>query len=404
MSEIYSEVAGDEPPSDSFWMPNRYQRTVRRLEEGSQVCDQLVGCFRDRARIEGSYARHMGAWVQKWRPLVDASPLYGSVRRAWQAFLDTTERLGRLHQDTQRALVAEELARLRGWQRDNYHRKLLGGFREARELESGFRRAQKPWARRLGKVEKAKASYHRACRKEHAAAGREQLAPGGPPLAPDRQRALREERQRHTLETHKERQHYEQALAELTRASPRYVEEMESVFEQGQEFEQRRIDFLKEALTALQRRLDPTAHPGVQAAQNQLRQAISDISARQDLDWWRRQHGPGMAMAWPEFEAWSPEWEQPSPKAPPPGQEEEKVPLQSIRLAPSSAAEAPAPVLGQRVRAIYDYTGQEPDELSFTAGEELTKLEEQDPQGWCKGVTDGGRVGLYPANYVQPVP
>ncbi|CAM4623393.1 unnamed protein product, partial [Lepidochelys kempii] len=82
MSEIYSEVAGDEPPSDSFWMPNRYQRTVRRLEEGSQVCDQLVGCFRDRARIEGSYARHMGAWVQKWRPLVDASPLYGSVRRA----------------------------------------------------------------------------------------------------------------------------------------------------------------------------------------------------------------------------------------------------------------------------------------------------------------------------------
>nr|XP_023957036.1 protein kinase C and casein kinase II substrate protein 3-like [Chrysemys picta bellii] len=111
-----------------------------------------------------------------------------------------------------------------------------------------------------------------------------------------------------------------------------------------------------------------------------------------------------MAMAWPEFEAWSPEWEEPSPKAPPPGQEEEKVPLKSIRLAPSSAAEAPAPVLGQRVRAIYDYTGQEPDELSFTAGEELTKLEEQDPQGWCKGVTDGGRVGLYPANYVQPVP
>ncbi|CAM4623384.1 unnamed protein product, partial [Lepidochelys kempii] len=39
---------GTSPPSDSFWMPNRYQRMVRRLEEGSQVCDQLVGCFRDR--------------------------------------------------------------------------------------------------------------------------------------------------------------------------------------------------------------------------------------------------------------------------------------------------------------------------------------------------------------------
>ncbi|XP_074872213.1 protein kinase C and casein kinase substrate in neurons protein 1-like [Carettochelys insculpta] len=401
MSDIYSEVAGDDPPSDSFWMPNQYQRTVRRLDEGSHVCNQMVSCFRERARIEGSYARHLGAWVQKWRPLVDASPLYGTVRRAWQAFLDTTERLGRLQQDTQRALLAEELARVRGWQRDNYHRKLLGGFREARELENGFRRAQRPWARRLHKVEKAKAAYHRACRKEHMAAGREQLAPGGPPLAPDRQRALREDRQRHTLEAHKERQRYEQALAELTRASPRYVEEMESVFEQGQEFEQRRIEFLKEALTALQRRLDPTAHPGVQAAQTQLRQAIGDISARQDLDWWRRQRGPGMAMAWPEFEAWSPEWEQQGPKAPP-VQEEKKVMLQSVCPAPGRVAEAPA--RGQRVRAIYDYTGQEPDELSFRAGEELTKLEEQDAQGWCKGVTDVGRVGLYPANYVQPVP
>uniref|UniRef100_A0A8C4Y7N5 Uncharacterized protein n=1 Tax=Gopherus evgoodei TaxID=1825980 RepID=A0A8C4Y7N5_9SAUR len=399
MSEIYSEVAGDEPPSDSFWMPNRYQRTVRRLEEGSQVCDQLVGCFRDRARIEGSYARHMGAWVQKWRPLVDASPLYGSVRRAWQAFLDTTERLSRLHRDTQRALVAEELARLRGWQRDNYHRKLLGGFREARELESGFRRAQKPWARRLRKVG-----------------------------------AARRERQRHTLETHKvsapgcrplspERQHYEQALAELTRASPRYMEEMESVFEQGQEFEQRRIEFLKEALAALQPDASLPPSRRVQAAQTQLRQAISDISARQDLDWWRRQRGPGMAMAWPEFEVRPPVTESPGRCRRKPGRTrggvggplgfggaggcggvpQELHPISPPPL-PRSAAEVPAPVLGQRVRAIYDYAGQEPDELSFTAGEELTKLEEQDPQGWCKGVTDGGRVGLYPANYVQPVP
>uniref|UniRef100_A0A8C8RXL7 Uncharacterized protein n=1 Tax=Pelusios castaneus TaxID=367368 RepID=A0A8C8RXL7_9SAUR len=438
MSVIYSEVAGEEPSSDSFWMPNQYQRTVRRLDEGSRVCDQLVGCFRERARIEGRYAQHMGAWVQKWRPLVDASPLYGTMRRAWQAFLDTTERLSRLHRDTQRALVLEDLARVRGWQRDNYHRKLLGGFREACELDSGFRRAQKPWARRLrkGGVEKAKASFHQACRKEHAAAGREQLAPGGPPLPSDRQRALREERQRRTLET------YEQALAELTRASPRYMEEMESVFEQGQELEQRRIEFLKETLMALQRRLDPTAHPGVQAAQTQLRQAIADISARQDLDWWRRQRGPGMAMAWPEFEVSPPHPPCPCPSRTPtmtyqppspdpiitswtPGKASHDSPALlgsggawGVSVSPgapppliffplplpSSVAEAPTPVLGQRVRAIYDYTGQEPDELSFTAGEELTKLEEQDAQGWCKGVTAGGRVGLYPANYVQPVP
>ena len=38
----------------------------------------------------------------------------------------------------------------------------------------------------------------------------------------------------------------------------------------------------------------------------------------------------------------------------------------------------------------------------FIPGDTFEKLEDEDEQGWCKGRKDG-RVGLYPANYIEVI-
>lgn len=79
-------------------------------------------------------------------------PLYGSLLTAWQCFLSSADRLAALHSSVCRSLVSEDGDRVRTWQKESFHKKLFGGFKESQDFGTGFARAQKPWAKRLKKV------------------------------------------------------------------------------------------------------------------------------------------------------------------------------------------------------------------------------------------------------------
>lgn len=52
-----------------------------------------------------------------------------------------------------------------------------------------------------------------------------------------------------------------------------------------------------------------------------------------------------------------------------------------------------------QVKAIFDFTAEEEDELGFSAGEVIEVLDRSDPS-WWKGRLRG-RTGLFPANYID---
>uniref|UniRef100_A0A3P8SI91 Protein kinase C and casein kinase substrate in neurons 2 n=1 Tax=Amphiprion percula TaxID=161767 RepID=A0A3P8SI91_AMPPE len=505
MSGAYDDSMID-VSSDSFWEVGNYKRTVKRVDDGNRLCNDLMNCLHERARIEKAYAQQLTEWGKRWRQLIEKGPQYGTLERAWSALCTEAEKVSELHMEVKAGLMGEDYEKLKNWQRDSYHKQMIGGFKETKEAEDGFRKAQKPWAKKLKEVETMKKSYHSACKEEKLAASRETNSKLENNNNPEAQKKLQEKVEKCQQEVQKTKERYEKSLEELDKLTPQYMENMEQVFEQWQQFEDKRIRFFRELLLEVKQHLDLSSNHRFQTVYHTLEDTISATDAEEDLKWFRSNHGPGMPMNWPQFE--NLDWSQPrsfkrrsivdwsidlnrtlsrrEKKKPSEGvtltgisqtgsdqpvqpakssssltvptstapagsnpfedddeeeeeEEQEAVEQQTtvnhisvnkeeIKTAssmektpdwsdedtggnPFSAngdgnpfeEEPTSPVISVPVRALYDYEGQEQDELSFKAGDEFTKIGEEDDQGWCKGRLKAGQIGLYPANYVEDI-
>uniref|UniRef100_A0A8C3G4T3 Protein kinase C and casein kinase substrate in neurons 2 n=1 Tax=Cyclopterus lumpus TaxID=8103 RepID=A0A8C3G4T3_CYCLU len=447
MSGSYDESMID-VSSDSFWEVGNYKRSVKRVDDGNRLCNDLMSCLHERARIEKSYAQQLTEWGKRWRQLIEKGPQYGTLEQACSALCTEAEKVSELHMEVKSALMGEDYEKLKNWQRDSYHKQMIGGYKETKEAEDGFRKAQKPWAKKLKEMEIMKKSYHSACKEEKLAASRENNSKLESNNNPEAQKKLQEKVEKCQQEAQKTKERYQKSLEELDKLTPQYMENMEQVFEQWQQFEDKRICFFRELLLEVKQHLDLSSNHRFQTIYHTLEDTVSATDVEDDLKWFRSNHGPGMPMNWPQFEDWSidlnrtlsrREKKKPSEGVTLTGisQTGSDQPVQpaktmSLFVRPSSASstektpdwsdedtganpfstngdgnpfedEPAAPVVSVAVKALYDYEGQEQDELTFKAGEELTKIGEEDDQGWCRGRLKDGKTGLYPANYVEDI-
>lgn len=81
-----------------------------------------------------------------------SGPQYGSLERAWGAMMTEADKVSELHQEVKNSLLNEDLEKVKNWQKDAYHKQIMGGFKETKEAEDGFRKAQKPWAKKMKEV------------------------------------------------------------------------------------------------------------------------------------------------------------------------------------------------------------------------------------------------------------
>uniref|UniRef100_A0A672FEI3 Protein kinase C and casein kinase substrate in neurons protein 1-like n=1 Tax=Salarias fasciatus TaxID=181472 RepID=A0A672FEI3_SALFA len=419
------------PPSLSSGEVGNYKRTVKRIDDGHRLCNDLMNCIQERAKIEKAYAQQLTEWSKRWRQLIDKGPQYGTVERAWVAMMTEAEKVSDLHHDMRTNLMNNDFEKVKNWQKESYHKQMMGGFKETKEAEEGFKKAQKPWAKKLKELEAAKKSFHMACKEEKLASAREANSRAEASVTADQQKKLQEKLEKCRQDSQKAREKYERSLEELNHCTPPYKDGMELVFEQCQQFEDKRLDFLKEVLLEVKGHLNLAENQSYAAVYRELEHTIKSASPEEDLKWFDSMHGPSMHMNWPQFEV---QQEKPAPHAPETqigrflqtysgdrgsvsSYEKNQAYTASTEWSDEDQTAADSgndtnggsnPFdedvgKGVRVKALYDYDGQEQDELSFRAGDELTKLEEEDEQGWCKGRLDNGKLGLYPANYVEPI-
>lgn len=426
----------------NFWGIDGYKNTVKRLEDGAQQCDEFMKMVSERAEIEMKYTLKLKDWSKRWREKINGKiSEYGTMLEVFRATLKEAEEVAEIHVERHNRLKADICESIKQWKNQHYHKAVLK-WKEVKECESSFSKIHEPWARKYHKMDKSKKNFQRASKASEQASllATTVEKDGG---MPDKVKKLIDNSAKMKGELEEARKKYERRLSEINAGNSVYADELEDEFKKWERFEKGRLTFLKDALQRYHNVLDISQNERLENIYQRLLNKVKVAESTKDLKWWSVQYGPAMPKKWPEFEEYDP-----SGTANPKGilitdgldQDIDHVPDDSnaddvVKQAPNSSynpfdedddddneegdsingmdkvngqvVENALPenmneVPGVPVRAKYDYTASEEDELSFGVGDIITQVSEEDGQGWCKGKLNGVE-GLFPAKWVESV-
>ncbi|XP_074659847.1 protein kinase C and casein kinase substrate in neurons protein 1-like isoform X3 [Tubulanus polymorphus] len=439
-----------QPTSDSFFEVGNYKYTIKRIDDGYKLCNDLMALIQERADIEKAYAKNLKTWSKKWNDAIDKGPEYGTTQGAWNAVLHEAVCVSEIHLEVKNKLINEVQTMIKQWQKENFHKNMVHVIKESKDLEDQFRRVQKPWAKKLSKVMKCKKEYHLACKNEKSAKLQQANAKGDSSITQEQVKKIDEKVNKCDRDVDATQDKYKASLEDLKAYNPKYIEDMTDVYEKCQEMESKRLQFFKEMLFGIHSCVTISDNLDFPQIFKDMHSTISNADYQRDLKWWSNNRGVDMPMAWPRFEEYSTELKPISGKSRKNHSNNDGITLTNIvhqktgSFTSERSSDEQKPYTneafdsrtsnnttannqnqgqnaqnpfgdddweteydltddgspGVPVRALFDYAAVEPDEIDFKAGDVFDKLNDEDAQGWCRGRKDG-RVGLYPANYVE---
>ncbi len=117
-----------------FWDVGNFKKTVKRIDDGAVICDDILRMVHERAEIEAKYAKKLTVWEDKWRKQVENGPMYATMKEAFSGVLSEAQERAKIQMDCFTRLHNQVIESVKRWKNQSYHKHFLGHWKETKEV------------------------------------------------------------------------------------------------------------------------------------------------------------------------------------------------------------------------------------------------------------------------------
>ncbi|XP_028414568.1 protein kinase C and casein kinase substrate in neurons protein 1-like [Dendronephthya gigantea] len=295
---INSDASG---ANSNFWDVNYYKTIVKRMEDGAKLCEDFMKMITERAEIEALYSNKMRTWSKKWEENHKKSTEYGALKTAMFGIMVEGDQLADVHYELREKLLNEVHQSVSQWKKDNYHKSIMS-YKEVKNVEEGFGKAQKPWNKKLDEVNKAKKTYHNSCRNVDNGK-QQQLEAKAKDSNEEQLKKLEDKIEKCQQDVKDSKMKYEESLRDLNGYVPKYKDDMKYSFNKCQEHEELRKSFFESLLLSYHKAVTREEHATRMSAMYQgMIATFKKTATKDDLEWYADFVGVNSELKIPQYE------------------------------------------------------------------------------------------------------